>query len=462
MRRHSPSSDVGDPHTWKLPHHFPTAHSHEEQPQIPDPSVFTSLSLPSDASATPPSEGDLATHLCLLECFYVFKQDALRSKHLDEVFRNFLRGEETAACKTEKGSLPPGYSGELNDTDLYNSHKWRLIVKLAVARFELWWEKIGGILVHAAAYTTPRQSGDKICLSRDYMPPLDVLMVWHSYTLDPTVPGAEKASFLHLPWKAIHDSIDRETFSYNLTKSAQTLFRTQVQQSPDLLTYIASPPPYSTERKPEPSNALVDVIIEQENLTQRAHDLLWIRSPALHSSLTRCLQQYEECVLHLAQSVMDVPADRPFGIALAWTTHRLHPRSFSRYVEKCKDTKNPKRAAKSPETAPPSSSPPCLCWAHELLRSNPSPDSKQLQSMKEELGFYTAVERARRLGKRLPAQRKVKEKKKDTWVEKFGLDYYEEVTPAVYDKHGKCIREEKKKVKREKAYTSGFNSTMFV
>ena len=39
-------------------------------------------------------------------------------------------------------------------------------------------------MVHAEAYAPSHQSNDELQLTKDYLPPLDVLMAWHSYVLD--------------------------------------------------------------------------------------------------------------------------------------------------------------------------------------------------------------------------------------------------------------------------------------
>ena len=109
----------------------------------------------------------------------------------------------------------------------------------------------------------------------------------------------------------------------------------------------------------------------------------------------------------------------------------------------------------------------CLCWTCESLKTLtntpslpfPSLTRAQQRTLKGDLGFSIAVESARRAGRKLPVREKVERGKKKSgavWEEDFGLGFYEEVIPAEYDRNGKMVRKEERKVKREKAYAQGF------
>ena len=213
------SSDPTDPHEWKLPQHFPTASSTADQPQVPDVSVFKDLSA---KDSIHPTAGELAVHLCLLECFQRFKQDAIRSASLDIAFQGLIyTGKGQASWEDEEGGNGETSTHQNEDeAGDYERQKWSLVVSLAVARFEAWWRKIEGIIFHAVAYAPYPQSSRQASFTKDYLPPLDVLLVWYSSVLNSrdsdiecAHSGKQELFSLALPWKAIHQAIDRETFT---------------------------------------------------------------------------------------------------------------------------------------------------------------------------------------------------------------------------------------------------------
>ena len=73
--------------------------------------------------------------------------------------------------------------GEDPEKDLW----WRAVIEVAVARFGIWWEVVNKELKareEGEAGVLDKGNGMKV-LPRDLLPPLDVLMVWHSYMLNP-------------------------------------------------------------------------------------------------------------------------------------------------------------------------------------------------------------------------------------------------------------------------------------
>ncbi|KAG8534385.1 uncharacterized protein KY384_001230 [Bacidia gigantensis] len=499
LRARSSSATPIDPHEWKLPHRFPVAQSIDEQPQIPDPAIFKDLRLqPNDSASTTssiPFACDLAVHLCLLECLHKFRRDAIQSKTLDIMFQGLTTPERTSAIGDEKGiAAQKSTAKEEVDTEDegYQKRKWSLIVKLAVARFELWWQNIEGIMSQAAAYAPIHQRASFTTLfTKDYLPPLDVLMVWHSYVLDTANFKSDCSKFdkqkfftLGLPWKAIHDTISREDFSYNLTKPAQKIFRTKLSQSPDFLKDITTPPLYSAGSADKPLTNLIKAIHAQEQMMERAHMLLWIRSPALQSSLSRTLSAYQRALPNLAKEdqLSEIPS-LSFDIALSWYTHQLSPPSYHHYVEKstcanaeykCPATSTAKseegeRLAPPPDYTAKDEHHTCLCWTCEAIKDatkNKIPNVRALTQEKqswvqEDVGFHVAAESARRSGRKLPMRKKGgKEKKEDVWEEDYGIYYYTTIMPAEYDKKGNLVKKEERVVMREMGYGNAILWTM--
>jgi hypothetical protein len=115
---------------------FPPAPTEAEQPVIPDPSVFYTLTAEQfgrDSTTViddVPAIGECAVHLELLETFLVLKTKILKSNALDITF-----GIATPAGKNKIGNLAT-----------VRERKWNGYVSLAVIRFEKWWQNIDKVL----------------------------------------------------------------------------------------------------------------------------------------------------------------------------------------------------------------------------------------------------------------------------------------------------------------------------
>jgi hypothetical protein len=132
------------------PAHFPLAASKEEQPVIPDESVFQALSDNTQGVSTIPTVAQCAVHLELLEAFLVLKRRVLKSNSLDRTFGIDTTGKRDAAF-TQRRLV-----------------KWDRFVALAVARFEVWWEKL--------VVKKHDLSGDEQhIITADKLPPLGIL-----------------------------------------------------------------------------------------------------------------------------------------------------------------------------------------------------------------------------------------------------------------------------------------------
>lgn len=118
---------------------FPPAPTEAEQPVIPHPNVFHTLTVDlSDEDSTTqishaPSVGECAVHLELLEAFLVLKTKVLKSNALDRTFGI---------------AMPAGKNKKVNITTI-RERKWKGYVSLAVIRFEKWWQNIDRVLLAA-------------------------------------------------------------------------------------------------------------------------------------------------------------------------------------------------------------------------------------------------------------------------------------------------------------------------
>ncbi|KAI8711241.1 hypothetical protein NCS52_01500000 [Fusarium sp. LHS14.1] len=237
-----------DLHSWKLPSSYSSSKPGGKQTVIPDPSIFVNAFPPPDAEVgnaatilACPDISHAAVHLALLECFRTLRLEA-------------------SELQVDVHGLP-AYTEKPRDdfhsnttTKLPESQRWDLLIRLAISRFAVWWTNIDHVLVHIAAYG--HHAGDKVMvqLTKEYLPPLDVLLVWYAFMLDSDAYKAAcrdherrvaRLEHLCFPWLAIRDVIDMDTFRFELPRTAQNLFSTLSTQSSDSLTYLESPPAYT-------------------------------------------------------------------------------------------------------------------------------------------------------------------------------------------------------------------------
>ncbi|KAF9771726.1 hypothetical protein IL306_010627 [Fusarium sp. DS 682] len=444
---------------------------------MPDPRVFSNVfSIPTESESQSietllayPDASHAAVHLALLECFRNLRVSA-RALDVEVV-------------------QPPSYDAAKNPalsppepTQLPESQKWDLLIKLAVTRFTTWWSGIELLLNHANAYSHHGGSRAALQLTKDYLPPLDILLVWYALMLDPEAydaaceaqgVNAARLKNLCFPWPAIRDVIDMDKMQLELPRSAQKLFHNISSQPCDILDYIKSPPAYTDLGKVRIETDLFSEVKRHEAFIEESHQLLWIRSPALQGSLIRAGMEYLDFHLRKPTAVEEDMVDyQSFGVRLFWRTHRLFPRQYKAFLKEIRDgqsepTRDLKQDAKIIFDAdgPSFTQERCHCWTCERIRddipeyvyskpSSPPPSSsgslspmqKQLSSLsaetllqiQDDLGFCLAVEDARRREVPLPtrppttaekeADKIAKQKQKELGY-RPGLNEYVEVLP---------------------------------
>lgn len=139
---------------------FPSAATEAEQPIIPDPKVFCSLSENQNDVALPtkiknndvPTVGECAVHLELLEAFLVLKTKVLQSNAIDRAF----------------GIAAP--TGKRTNLKTLRERKWKGYVALAVIRFYKWWQNIDRVLSTARKEAETSDTCRKLTTST--LPPL--------------------------------------------------------------------------------------------------------------------------------------------------------------------------------------------------------------------------------------------------------------------------------------------------
>ncbi|PWY96346.1 hypothetical protein BO94DRAFT_6880 [Aspergillus sclerotioniger CBS 115572] len=280
-------------------HFFSYLHRTSKQPVTQDITPTSNLfnTLISEPNNIP-TPGECAVHLELLEVFHTLRTRIIYSKELDRVFglhpsRLRIPGRRSASQGTEK---------------------WHRFVSLAVDRFQHWIR---------AAETLLEQDGNN---ETHILPPVDILMVWHAFLLNPldyknfcTSHQLHRIQETPFPWSAIHTSINPTTWSYDLPNPNSQWLESEANLPTDLLyslTHPAQPPP----NHPTETESLLQNVLRQTTFIDHMHAHLWIRSPDIEDLLDDARESYNGFVelFRLYPGVILVPT---LAIDLVWHTH---------------------------------------------------------------------------------------------------------------------------------------------
>ncbi|KAG9504918.1 hypothetical protein J7337_004899 [Fusarium musae] len=292
----------------------------EDVPIIPDPGIFkftTPISVDHEPSRRRmtldlalPTLSECAAHLEFLETLFILRQKILVSTELDEA----MQIKPIRETKT-------GYQGDektLKDDKLWERRqaKWPRFVELATVRFLAWRDHFN------------KSSAREI--TRDNLPPLDVLMVWHSFLLNPRLffntCSREPLFSVKFPWKHIHHAIDNTEWTFALPPAATANYEEASGFGPNLFNDIISWKGLSslalvhmsqegfgvrgyrpmTDESPckeysqlfrkcdsEFGKQLRDAVIRQASFADKMNSLMWIRSPALQGTIRRAISRYQ-------------------------------------------------------------------------------------------------------------------------------------------------------------------------
>jgi hypothetical protein len=350
---------------------YRTAQHPREEPVIPSESLFNFDTLSIDqretATAVLPSIASCATHLQLLQVLFVLRQNIFTSTDID------------ASCGIEPERVTKtGVNGDtktFKDESLWAKRqaKWTMFVEHAAVRFLVWRR----CLAESPPGSMVKKTGDG-SLELKTLPPLDVLMVWHSFMLNPRLLARhcrdERLYHLRMPWSAVHDSIrshdwtfihgegDSAAFSAttglpaNLYKQFSEWHTSIAPSGPtlDTLTLSDAKPLDATAKttlKPGSSTDTVirytqafasingtlaiqlrDAVIRQTSFVDKMNRHLWIRSPAIVGTLTRAQTRYRNflTLLRLHPGHTIVPT---LDIDLVWHTHQCAPAEYAASTE---------------------------------------------------------------------------------------------------------------------------------
>ncbi|OBT97940.1 hypothetical protein VE01_04050 [Pseudogymnoascus verrucosus] len=219
--------------------------------------AFSNLMIKESDNGFPTPEETLG-HLKLLEAFYALKDEIA---YTDGAF-GLYDGRAPGTDESVAGDQPATIK-RLEALAQIREKRWALYVARAADRFESWWTQVltpmdkafcnslgpslGVSRLRVSDLTAalwvkfvdepafnkhpsdPRKDWKRIkwIWTRDMLPPLDVLMVWHSFMLNPRNYledcmrfGLRDTWYAGMPWKAVNDSIN-DSFYYEVTDAAK-------------------------------------------------------------------------------------------------------------------------------------------------------------------------------------------------------------------------------------------------
>jgi hypothetical protein len=237
-RNHGPASDpVPEYSETQLP-----PPDYTDSGDLPPPDYtagFASLSISDGPSLDMPQVNDTIAHLKTLECFYRLKQTIAST---DGIF-----GIDNAKA-VEIGQASSVRDGDGDGTDEFlprlAEKRWAIYVSRAVDRFHAWVSTaIPAAPLPTMAEIEERGTNGEIVMESGHlrhqmppidisnMPPVDVLMVWHSYMLNPRAYledcvrlGRMALWYTKMPWSAVAECINPSTFVFETGPVAEGSF----------------------------------------------------------------------------------------------------------------------------------------------------------------------------------------------------------------------------------------------
>ncbi|MCJ1445055.1 MAG: hypothetical protein MMC23_005560 [Stictis urceolatum] len=188
-------------------------------------SLFSNLNL--DSSGKVPSPDQCIVHLKLLESFSLLREDVGLTDGLYGLFDSFV---------PEKGPDEDRNKIQIR----VRERRWAIYVMSAARRFETWYQTLESNSqmvtmdsMQSPEYESIGKTGRRVEFTKDTLPPLDVLMVWHAATLNPRNwmsdcirHGKMGLWQTGIPWPVINSVIDN-TCDYQPSTTARQVFESQ-------------------------------------------------------------------------------------------------------------------------------------------------------------------------------------------------------------------------------------------
>ena len=280
------------PHEWRFrekPKKRYSSQSSHSLPNKPSRSIFRDVAIPysmrkgCDAPPTIqayPSLGHMASLLLLIECLEKLRRD-------------------TEDSTTLKNSCP-------HDVDI-----WQFYARLAIKRFKLWISNIESIVRHSAVFNR-YGTGSHLhgAFTVNYIPPLDVLLVWFCYLQNSSAYERLLASNdfkllaqISFPWHVLPTVIDQQTLTFTFSEAAEILWNNCVAVPAQLEECITFDLDRTDLAFTSSDNDLMDMVVQQTNIFQQIHRFHWLRSPAVSGTLQRALKRYVDVTVVGFQSI---------------------------------------------------------------------------------------------------------------------------------------------------------------
>ncbi|KAE8376788.1 hypothetical protein BDV26DRAFT_282393 [Aspergillus bertholletiae] len=342
-----------------------------EEPIIPDPQLFKPLSHQTSTNRRDlPTINECAVHLELLEVFHALKYKVQQSRDLDNTF-GVEPNTRTVYRKRYSSTLRKyeSYTARVKDTtfEQRRKEKWEYFLELAVGRFTRWIRRANTMTFSGTDSETGGPFG------QGPLPPIDVLMVWHAFLLNPddfdfycVKHRLERIRKAQLPWKQIHEAINARNWSYSLPKAQKDWLEKEAEFAPDLfemlvevgksgshakhvlsqygsgsktspfslLKYADSRANYvfvemvqTTRAEASRNKPLKANVDRQLKFVEKMHAHLWIRSPAVEGTLYRAIDRYEK-FLQLFRDYPKMTLVPTLDVDLVWHTHLCNPEQY--------------------------------------------------------------------------------------------------------------------------------------
>ncbi|KAI2895594.1 hypothetical protein CBS76997_5796 [Aspergillus niger] len=204
---------------------FAEADTQDEEAFAPDTSITSLSKLSHLAEDSVPSVAQAAAHLLLMEAMWAWKQKATSG----DIAIKLL-----SLLSVRNVGLQP-------ENEKIRNQLLAGLMEISVPRFYAWWHA-----VHQTLSSTIREEGF-MELPADLLPPIDVMIIWHAYMLQPVI-YADDCSRLDVPhmrrilfpWQAVVDAIDIKTTGYCISSAAREFFEKTSGQSADLLEMLCT------------------------------------------------------------------------------------------------------------------------------------------------------------------------------------------------------------------------------
>ncbi|KAE8418962.1 hypothetical protein BDV36DRAFT_282547 [Aspergillus pseudocaelatus] len=204
---------------------FAKADSPDQEATAPDISIMDARELAHVSQDSVPSVAQAAVHLLLMDTIWTWKHNITTGETANKLLSLPTVDGLTSQWDDEKRSLQL-LAG---------------VMEAAVPRFYAWWISVD----HRLTKEIPKNGF--LELPADLLPPLDVMIIWHAYMLQPglyaddcsrlKVPDMRRILF---PWQAIYNAIDIMTLEYKIPSVAEDFFELITGQSVDLVEELVT------------------------------------------------------------------------------------------------------------------------------------------------------------------------------------------------------------------------------